>query len=80
MATCSEVFKNEEFDFSNEPVVNWKRTIRKVLKALAEYRKCKRELSEVVELPPLNTLTRCLKWGIPANTDVSTSYLSRLCP
>ena len=46
MATCSEVFKNEEFDFSNEPVVNWKRTMRKVLKALAEYRKCKRELSE----------------------------------
>ncbi|EOO05012.1 ArpU family phage transcriptional regulator [Bacillus cereus str. Schrouff] len=47
MATCSEVFKNEEFDFSNEPVVNRKKTMRKVLKALTEYRKCKRELSEL---------------------------------
>lgn len=46
MATCSEVFQNEEFDFSGEPVVNRKKTMRKVLKALAEYRRCKRELSE----------------------------------
>ncbi|MRB06063.1 hypothetical protein GH876_29500 [Bacillus thuringiensis] len=29
---------------------------------------------------PLNVLTDCLKWEIPANTDVSNSYLSRLCP
>ncbi|EOO23584.1 ArpU family phage transcriptional regulator [Bacillus cereus VD133] len=46
MAKCSEVFKNEEFDFSNEPIVNQKKTTQKVLKALAEYRKDKRELSE----------------------------------
>ncbi|MCU5668676.1 ArpU family transcriptional regulator [Bacillus cereus] len=45
MATCSEVFKNEEFDFSNEPVVNRKKTTQKLLKALAEYRKNKKELS-----------------------------------
>ncbi|EJQ43701.1 hypothetical protein IEQ_05029 [Bacillus cereus BAG6X1-2] len=44
MATCSEVFQNEEFDFSDEPVVNWKKTTKKVLQALAEYRKDKREL------------------------------------
>ncbi|MFV5897071.1 MULTISPECIES: hypothetical protein [unclassified Bacillus cereus group] len=29
---------------------------------------------------PLNVLTDFLKWEIPVNTDVSTSYLSRLCP
>ncbi|EOO30770.1 hypothetical protein IIU_05087 [Bacillus cereus VD133] len=46
MAKCSDVFKNEEFDFSNEPIVNQKKTTQKVLKALAEYRKDKRELSE----------------------------------
>ncbi|MGE6365327.1 SGNH/GDSL hydrolase family protein [Bacillus paramycoides] len=32
------------------------------------------------ELPPLNTLTSCLKWGIPTNTKVSLSYMSRLSP
>ncbi|PEC12835.1 hypothetical protein CN639_27635 [Bacillus toyonensis] len=29
---------------------------------------------------PLNALTDCLKWEIPVNTNVSTGYLSRLCP
>ena len=29
METCSKVFKNEEFDFSNEPVVNRKKTMEK---------------------------------------------------
>ncbi|PFR66485.1 ArpU family transcriptional regulator, partial [Bacillus cereus] len=29
MATCSEVFKNEEFDFSKEPVVNRRKTTQK---------------------------------------------------
>ncbi len=32
------------------------------------------------ELPPLNTLTSCLKWRIPTNTKVSLSYMSRLSP
>ncbi|MED3057551.1 hypothetical protein P4280_28615, partial [Bacillus thuringiensis] len=34
----------------------------------------------VLNYSPLNVLTDCLKWEIPANTDVSTSYLSRLYP
>ncbi|MDA2567560.1 ArpU family transcriptional regulator [Bacillus cereus] len=46
MATCLEVFKNEEFDFSHEPVLNWKKTTKRVLKALAEYRKDRRALSK----------------------------------
>ncbi|PFR10030.1 hypothetical protein COE50_14575 [Bacillus anthracis] len=32
------------------------------------------------ELPPLNTLTSCLKWGIPTNTKVSPSFMSRQSP
>jgi len=35
---------------------------------------------ETLNYSPLNVLTDCLKWEIPANTDVSTGYLSRLCP
>lgn len=34
----------------------------------------------IFELPPLNTLTSCLKWGIPPNTKVSLSFMSRRSP
>ncbi len=33
-----------------------------------------------IELPPLNSLTNCLKWGIPTNTKVSLGFMSRQSP
>ena len=34
----------------------------------------------ILNYPPLNVLTDCLKWGIPTNTKVSFGYLSGLAP
>ncbi|WP_142335984.1 DUF4180 domain-containing protein, partial [Bacillus pseudomycoides] len=32
---------------------------------------------ECIELPPIYSLTNCLKWGIPTNTKVSLGFMSR---
>ncbi|PHF47037.1 cytoplasmic protein [Bacillus pseudomycoides] len=43
-------------------------------KSLADF------IYECIELPPLNILTNCLKWGIPTNTKVSLGFMSRQSP
>ncbi|WP_240517629.1 DUF4180 domain-containing protein, partial [Bacillus pseudomycoides] len=43
-------------------------------KSLADF------IYECIELPPLYSLTNCLKWGIPTNTKVSLGFMSRQSP
>lgn len=35
---------------------------------------------EWIELPPLNSLTNSLKWGIPTNTKISLDFMRRQSP
>lgn len=46
---------------------------------MKEHGKLEQQFSEIkVELLPLNDLAVCLKWKIPANIDITISYLSRI--